>query len=327
MKTYVWTQVNENHQRKKRSIDSMNEKNRIEDDNTKIDQVRNECRSFISRTPGQHRRVSAVIDRKVWQVDTLRLTDTLESSEVKRVIKNETEKERKRKMSAPYGASVEITDMQFHERCRRLSNVHEDLFKLFSIHNAVVQRKFEQQRLVTEVNKQLVLEELQRKSAQKAVKYAVEIERERRIKILQEMAQGKSDNALEIADMNARLSKVHIELKDAFRYIWEKEGKKEQERLRKASEAKREVIKVASVAQQSSKLEDIEKIRDKEVESLQTTEQFRRIVQDKLKDIQEELASIFGIFKERMKLRVVQDKEIDTNFQDEDESVKESMKS
>eukprot|EP00795_Rhopilema_esculentum_P014551 gene14551-5620_t len=314
MKTYVWTQVNENHQRKKRSIDSMNEKNRIEDDNTKIDQVRNECRSFISRTPGQHRRVSAVIDRKVWQVDTLRLTDTLESSEVKRVIKNETEKERKRKMSAPYGASVEITDMQFHERCRRLSN-------------AVVQRKFEQQRLVTEVNKQLVLEELQRKSAQKAVKYAVEIERERRIKILQEMAQGKSDNALEIADMNARLSKVHIELKDAFRYIWEKEGKKEQERLRKASEAKREVIKVASVAQQSSKLEDIEKIRDKEVESLQTTEQFRRIVQDKLKDIQEELASIFGIFKERMKLRVVQDKEIDTNFQDEDESVKESMKS
>ena len=83
-------------------------------------------------------RVSAVIDRKVWQVDTLRLTDTLESSEVKRVIKNETEKERKRKMSAPYGASVEITDMQFHERCRRLSNVHEDLFKLFSIHNACI---------------------------------------------------------------------------------------------------------------------------------------------------------------------------------------------
>ena len=34
------------------------------------------------------------------------------------------------------------------------------------------------------------------------------------------MAQGKSDNALEIADMNARLSKVHIELKDVFRYIW-----------------------------------------------------------------------------------------------------------
>ena len=77
----------------------------------------------------------------------------------------------------------------------------------------------------------------------------------------------------------------------------EKEGKKEQERLRKASEAKREVIKVASMATQSSKLEDIEKIRDKEVESLQTTEQFRKIVQDKLKDIQEELASIFGIFK------------------------------
>ena len=83
----------------------------------------------------------------------------------------------------------------------------------------MTQRKFEQQRLVAEANKQLMHEELLRKAMLKAVKKAVEIERQEKIKTLKEMADGKHDSAYEIADTNSRLSNVHKELKKIFRYM------------------------------------------------------------------------------------------------------------
>lgn len=72
--------------------------------------------------------------------------------------------------------------------------------------------------MVAEANRQLVHEEMLRNSMIKTVKEAVEIERQERIKILEEMANGKSDS-YEIADTNAKRSEVHQELKKLFRYV------------------------------------------------------------------------------------------------------------
>ena len=85
---------------------------------------------------------------------------------------------------------------------------------------AMAQQQHELQRRLAEANKELMHEELLRKSVQKAVGEAVEVERQRRIKVLREMAEGKGDSTYEIADTNAKLSKVHTELKQTFQYIW-----------------------------------------------------------------------------------------------------------
>ena len=53
----------------------------------------------------------------------------------------------------------------------------------------------------------------------KAINEAVEIERQERIKTLREMADGRHDSIFEVADTNAKLSKVHNELKRIFQYI------------------------------------------------------------------------------------------------------------
>lgn len=84
----------------------------------------------------------------------------------------------------------------------------------------MAQQQHELQRRLAQANKELMHEELLKKSVQKAVGEAVEVERQRRIKILKEMAEGKGDSTYEIADTNAKLSKVHSELKETFQYIW-----------------------------------------------------------------------------------------------------------
>ena len=73
--------------------------------------------------------------------------------------------------------------------------------------------------MVTEANKQLMHEELLRKSMIKAIKEAVEIERQERIKTLQQMAEGNHSCIYEVADTNAKLSNVHKELKKIFKHI------------------------------------------------------------------------------------------------------------
>ena len=61
------------------------------------------------------------------------MKDKMEASDVHAVIKTEQEKERKRRMSAPYSSDNAITDLQIHDRRRRLSDLHEEIFKLFAV--------------------------------------------------------------------------------------------------------------------------------------------------------------------------------------------------
>ena len=53
----------------------------------------------------------------------------------------------------------------------------------------------------------------------KAVKEAVEIERQERIKTLQEMADGRQDSTYAVANTNENLARVHKELKKLFHHI------------------------------------------------------------------------------------------------------------
>ena len=62
-------------------------------------------------------------------------------------------------------------------------------------------------------------EELLRKSMIKAINEAVEVERQERIKTLQQMAEGNHRCIYEVADTNAKLSNVHLELKRIFKHI------------------------------------------------------------------------------------------------------------
>lgn len=82
-------------------------------------------------------RVLAVIERKVWHIyGLINLEGKMEAKDVHEILKREQEVERKRRMSEPYGSDKSITDRHIQERKRRLSDLHEDLFKLFAI-NAV----------------------------------------------------------------------------------------------------------------------------------------------------------------------------------------------
>ena len=58
----------------------------------------------------------------------------VEICELRGITKGVQEHERKRRMSAPYNASVETTDVDYFYRGRRLSDVHEQLIRLFSVH-------------------------------------------------------------------------------------------------------------------------------------------------------------------------------------------------
>ena len=81
--------------------------------------------------------VSAVIERKVWKIDgILNITKKMDLKDVLNIIRTEQEKEKKRRVSMPYSSDKEITDLHIQNRTRRLSELHEELFKLFSI-NAV----------------------------------------------------------------------------------------------------------------------------------------------------------------------------------------------
>ena len=79
-------------------------------------------------------RVSAEGERKVWEIDGLmQIDDRMDLKDVLKIIDKEQDNERQRRMSVPYSSDKEITDLHIQNRTRRLSDLHEELFKLFSI--------------------------------------------------------------------------------------------------------------------------------------------------------------------------------------------------
>lgn len=252
----------------------------------------------IKRFPGQHQRVGATVYRRVWNAEgVLTAADEMELKDVHQILDKEIEKERRRRMSEPFGHDKSTTALHIENRKRRLSDVHEDLFKLFAINTAVTQRKFEQQRLIAETNKQLVQEELLRKSMAKAVKEAVEIERQERIKTLQEMADGRQDSTYAVANTNENLARVHKELKKLFHHIETGEIGEENRKASKRSDLKRRVNSLSSKRRLTVELSEIKKKRLEEDKQLKSTLECRKIVRDKLKGVQQEILSIFGSFK------------------------------
>ena len=70
----------------------------------------------------------------MWEIqDLLAISDKMDANQKRDLLRIEQEKERKRKMSAPYGSTFDMTDEQWAERSRRLSSVHEDLLRVFSV--------------------------------------------------------------------------------------------------------------------------------------------------------------------------------------------------
>ena len=57
----------------------------------------------------------------------------MELKDVHQILDKEIEKERRRRMSEPFGHDKSTTALHIENRKRRLSDVHEDLFKLFAI--------------------------------------------------------------------------------------------------------------------------------------------------------------------------------------------------
>ena len=63
----------------------------------------------------------------------MQIDDKMDLKDVLKIIDKEQDNERKRRMSVPYSSDKEITDLHVQNRTRRLSDLHEELFKLFSI--------------------------------------------------------------------------------------------------------------------------------------------------------------------------------------------------
>lgn len=62
----------------------------------------------------------------------------MELKDVHQILDKEIEKERRRRMSEPFGHDKSTTALHIENRKRRLSDVHEDLFKLFAINTVSV---------------------------------------------------------------------------------------------------------------------------------------------------------------------------------------------
>ena len=77
----------------------------------------------------------------------------------------------------------------------------------------------EQARRIAEDAKQDVIIELSRKKSRLDIRKDMEKERQRRIKLLKQMAKGESKEAIEMATTNAKLSGLHKDLKESFKKI------------------------------------------------------------------------------------------------------------
>ncbi len=79
--------------------------------------------------------MTGVIERKIWPIEGLfEVRENMGKEEINRLLGVEEEKEKKRRISAPYNASVDITDIEWQERSQKLCNVHHQLLRIFNIH-------------------------------------------------------------------------------------------------------------------------------------------------------------------------------------------------
>eukprot|EP00794_Sanderia_malayensis_P003698 gene3698-4218_t len=217
------------------------------------------CR--LVRVLAQHRRVTGVIEHKIWLVkDLLHVKSNMSLRELHDILRQEQEKERNRRISAPYSASIDITDVEWVERSQNLVNVHEQLLRLFSIHQAIYLERCEQLSRIEEAKRQSMHEELVRKAARREVDKAVEEERRRRSGMFDEMSQGRGDMIHEMAETHEKLSAVHEELTESFQHVWKVFAAREAKQ-RMEEEFLEEQEREGDARRLSAQLEDAEQLR------------------------------------------------------------------
>lgn len=84
---------------------------------------------------------------------------------------------------------------------------------------AKFQMDCERERRTVETTKNRMHEEMLRNMARKKARQEFELERERKIKEMEMLTETISDEGIAMAETNARLSRVHDDLKNAFKMM------------------------------------------------------------------------------------------------------------
>lgn len=287
-------------------------------------------KSLLRRQCARHKNVATLkSEHRHWlkgEISLPGVSKNLEGADLQETIQmvNKAEEgERARRMSVPFSADVEETELDISVQSGQLSNVHTELLHLFAIHDAKFQMDCERERRNVETSKNKMHEELLSKMARRKATEEFERERARKIKEMRELTETVSEVGLAMAETNDRLSYVHADLKNAFKMMRDARATKEENEREKTEDLKEMMLQEIRRRPIKNEKEIMEKERMRRIELYQQQMIDRRgSATDALLEVQEQLLKIFSKLKREKKLRKT---EIKQNQEDHKNRMQEEL--
>ncbi|KAL9985834.1 hypothetical protein ACROYT_G008282 [Oculina patagonica] len=281
-------------------------------------------RSMLRRQCARHKNVAKLkSEHEHWLADEITLRKNplnLEGSDIKETINlvNKAEdRERTRRMSIPFSADVEETELDISVQSGQLSTVHQELLHLFAIHDANFQMDCERDRRTVETTKNQMHEELLRNMARRKAREEFELERERKIKEMQMLTEAMSEEGIAMAETNDRLSHVHEDLKNAFKMMRDAKAAEEENQRERTEDLKEMMLQEIRRRPLKNEKDITEQERLRREKLYEEHMNELRGSTDALIEVQEQLLKIFSKLKREKKV-----KKIETKQQQEDNKVR-----
>ncbi|XP_068743722.1 trichohyalin-like [Montipora capricornis] len=303
------------------------------DSDTDFEEIEKEIlgvKSMLRRYCGRHKSVAKLkSEHSRWLTSEATMGKSIANLEGSNI--NETialvnqaeENERTRRMSIPFGSSDEQeTDLDLSLANSQLSTVHQELLHLFAIHDAKYQMECERERRTVENTKMRMHEQLLSNMARRKARDIFEMEKKRKIEEMKRLTENVSEEGIAMAETNARLSQVHVDLKNAFQRMRDAKAAKE-DNQRKESEEHKEMMLQEIRRRPTGKeqpLMEQERMRRQELYLKQLNE--RRQSHESLLQVQEQLLKIFAKLKREKKLKKI---EMRQNQEDNKERMQEEL--
>lgn len=287
-------------------------------------------KSLLRRQCARHKDVATLkSEHKNWLkgvISQLDHSNNLEGEDLQdtiQMVNRAEEGERARRMSIPFSADVEETELDISIQSGQLSNVHTELLHLFAIHDAKFQMECERDRRNMENSKNRMHEELMSKMARMKATEEFERERTRKIKEMKELTETVSETGLAMAETNDRLSYVHADLKNAFQMMRDADAAKEVKDREKTEDLKEMMLQEIRRRPAKNEKDIMEQERMRRIELHQQQMIDRRgSTTDTLLEVQEQLLKIFSKIKREKKVRKT---EIKQNQEDHKNRMQEEL--
>ncbi|XP_067037515.1 uncharacterized protein PF3D7_1120000-like [Acropora muricata] len=300
-----------------------------DEDIEKIEQEILGVKSMLRRYCGRHKNVAKLkSEHSQWltsEATGAKNFINLEGSNKKETIalvNKAEENERTRRMSIPFSADENETDLDLSLAGTQLSNVHQELLHLFAIHDAKYQMECERERRTVEDIKTRLHEQLLSKMARRKASEIFEMERKRKIEEMKRLTDTVSAEGIAMAETNARLSEVHVDLKNAFQKMRDAKTAKEDIERKKSEEHKEMMLQEIRRRPLGNESEIMEKERSRRQDLYHHQLNDRRQSHESLLQVQEQLLKIFAKLKREKKLKKI---EIRQNQEDNKERMQEEL--